>query len=50
MSGVGLGLAAVKAGGFLKRIPPKVWIAIAAVALLVAGVIWHGHKVHSAIT
>lgn len=34
---------------FAKTIPTKVWIAIAAVALLVAGYFIHQHKAHAAI-
>ncbi len=36
------------AGGFLKGIPPKVWAAIAAVALLGGGVWWVNHKIDAA--
>jgi len=34
---------------FLGRVPKQVWLALAVVALIVSGVIWHGHRVHSAI-
>jgi hypothetical protein len=36
-------------GAFLKSIPRWAWIAIAAVAIVAASVIWHQHKAHAAI-
>jgi hypothetical protein len=56
MVGIGTGLAALNLGarvagasGFLKRVPRWVWIALGAIALLVAGYVYHQHKAHAAI-
>ena len=35
--------------GFLKRIPPKVWLIIAIALALVAGFVWHQHAAHKAL-
>jgi len=37
------------AGALARKVPWQVWAAIAAVALIVAGTVYHGHKAHQAI-
>jgi hypothetical protein len=36
------------AGAVLKRIPPKVWLALAVIAALIGGYLWVEHKIHQA--
>lgn len=39
----------IAAKAFLGGVPRWVWIALAAVAVLTAGVVWHKHRAHAAI-
>jgi hypothetical protein len=36
-------------GGFLKAVPRRVWIGLAVAAVIVAAIVWHQHRAHSAI-
>jgi hypothetical protein len=53
MAGLGAGIAALNIAGrltgakaALAKIPPKVWYALAAIALLVGGYFYHQHRAH----